>query len=946
MPRQSTITEIQLENLTACLTPAVAVLTELNDAFAPPFIQPISKTIASLIDLVQNVKQNKKECAQLLENIHQVLTLHKIYAYVEVQHDRNKIRQLFRNIEMNGLLKDCHAELDEAKKVFEVNTAAAMFKNIAEMKKDVEAKHKELLELISTISETHTTSDSSSVHLGVNELKNSSNSFSLLPSKPKIFYGRETELNDIMKILLDEPAPRIAILGGGMGKTSLARAVLHHSDTLTRFEKRFFVCAESANSSIGLAALIGLHVGLNPGPDLTKVVVPYFSKQPPYLLILDNLETVWEPVQSRGTLEEFLSLLTDVKHLGLMITMRGTTRPAKVQWTRPFLLPLQPLSDNAARQTFMDVTDGCYPIKDFSQLLSFTNNMPLAVDLLAHLVTSDSKELLSLLSILPNGLSDAELVQSKLPISNILSLREHIQQFLPPSPALVHSLRKHFYKLLDLYKKCNGEQMRLLVGQITLNLGNLQEVLQRGLDASDPNLFDTIYCGISLNSFYSFAHWGVAPVMEHIQHILPGIADHRIQIQFIIEVLKSCRDYNLGLQLENLIIQGISHFEHVYDPCLESKFYSAASFFEDFKSDSSRSLQFANKALQLAKLSGDSNRQYAKEVQQLSELSMDLYKSAIALNLQAVLGNYHKSMAQLSKVKALMEICGMSGSSAGHHIITIQAEIHFSKSEYTQAQRIYSDIAGTSPDKMPHEYAAACANLANIDIQIGGPTKNIWKNLNIASEIHKSKGLNLGIMECNVFEACINLREHAFHLAQIKFQKSLLCTAELKSFSLEQLADIKAWPTCEEQARWPVIHLSFAHQVQEKLAFHKALLFLGDVFMVNEDDDTALALYTVALEGFIHMDVHRSQAQCMLRLGDLAQKHGNTTAAVAHWQAARPLFERSSQTKDVAEIDSRLATVEKSREEALIALANLKAPDQQLNDIFTFEEPPERVALV
>ncbi|KAJ6480915.1 P-loop containing nucleoside triphosphate hydrolase protein, partial [Mycena sanguinolenta] len=370
-----------------------------------------------------------------------------------------------------------------------------------------------------------------------------------LPSKPKIFYGRETELNDIMKILLDQPAPRIAILGGGgMGKTSLARAALHHPDTPTKFEQRFFVSAEPATSSIELAALIGLHIGLNPGKDLTKAVVQYFSERPPCLLILDNLETVWEPLQSRGVLEEFLSLLTDVKHLGLMITMRGTTRPAKVQWTHPFLLPLQPLSDNAAQQTFMDVTDGSYPIEDFSQLLSFTDNMPLAVDILAHLVdyeglenvltrwktektsmlsvgydrksnldasihlslsssqiTSDSKELLSLLSILPNGLSDAELVQTKLPISNVLSckaallatslayqnsnkrlmvlmpVREHIQQFLPPSPALVHSLCKHFYKLLELYEKCNGEQMHPVVGQITLNLANLQEVLQRGI---------------------------------------------------------------------------------------------------------------------------------------------------------------------------------------------------------------------------------------------------------------------------------------------------------------------------------------------------------------------------------------------------------------------------------------------------------------------------------
>ncbi|KAJ6488918.1 P-loop containing nucleoside triphosphate hydrolase protein, partial [Mycena sanguinolenta] len=449
---------------------------------------------------------------------------------------------------MNDQVKDCYAELDEARKIFEVGTVGAVFKDIGEMKKATEIKHKELLELISTMSETDTTTDGSSVHFGINEVQNSSNSFSLLPSKPKIFYGRETEVTHIMRIL-GHKSPRIAILGGGgMGKTSLARAVLHHPDTLVRFEQRFFVNAEPATTSIELAALIGLHVGPNPGKDLTTAVVQYFSGTSSCLLILDNLETVWEPLQSRGGIEEFLSLLTDIEQLGLIITMRGTERPAKVQWTHPFLWPLQSLSDNATQQTFMDLTDNSHSIEDLKHLLSFTDNMPLAVDLLAHLVdyegletvlahwetektsmlsvgydrkssldasislslsspriTSDSKQLLSLLSILPNGLSDAELVQSKLPIFHILNckaillatslayqtsdkrlmvlrpIREHIQQFLPPSPSLIHTLHKHFYSLLELYQKYNDEQLHPVIQQITANLGNLQEVLQHSL---------------------------------------------------------------------------------------------------------------------------------------------------------------------------------------------------------------------------------------------------------------------------------------------------------------------------------------------------------------------------------------------------------------------------------------------------------------------------------
>jgi Cdc6-like AAA superfamily ATPase len=144
----------------------------------------------------------------------------------------------------------------------------------------------------------------------------------MLPSEPKIFHGRESELFDILQ-LLKMKAPRIAILGtGGMGKTSLARAVLHHAEVSAQYtQHRYFVACDSATSKVELAALIGAHLGLRPGKDLTQAVCQYFTTGPPSLLVLDNLETVWEPVECRGDIEEFLSLLTDVQHLSLVVSV-------------------------------------------------------------------------------------------------------------------------------------------------------------------------------------------------------------------------------------------------------------------------------------------------------------------------------------------------------------------------------------------------------------------------------------------------------------------------------------------------------------------------------------------------------------------------------------------------------------------------------------------------
>jgi hypothetical protein len=104
-----------------------------------------------------------------------------------------------------------------------------------------------------------------------------------------------------------------------MGKTNLARAVVHHTAITVKYEHRFFIACDSVATKLELAALIGAHLGLRPGEDLTQAVVQHFSSSPPSLLILDNFETLWEPADSRHDVEEFLSLLTDVNHLALMV---------------------------------------------------------------------------------------------------------------------------------------------------------------------------------------------------------------------------------------------------------------------------------------------------------------------------------------------------------------------------------------------------------------------------------------------------------------------------------------------------------------------------------------------------------------------------------------------------------------------------------------------------
>ncbi|KAJ7268888.1 P-loop containing nucleoside triphosphate hydrolase protein, partial [Mycena rebaudengoi] len=339
----------------------------------------------------------------------------------------------------------------------------------------------------------------------------------MLPPSPKIFHGRDLELNSVITILLQDSA-RIAILGaGGMGKTTLAIAAVQNSQVESKYSQRYFVSCQSTPTCVELASMIADHLGLEKQSNLSSTIVQYFTHSPQSLLVLDNFETPWEPSSSRSEVEEFLSLLTDIPQLALVITMRGAERPEKVKWTRPFLSPLHPLPHFAALQTFFDVADNTHEEESVNQLLELTGNLPLAVSLIASVAGAEgcgsaiarwktesthmlsdgydkrssldisimlsftssrmspgAQDLLSILSMLPNGFTDADLLQAELPITDILAskttllrtalafvdqekriqvlapIREHILHAHPPKNALKLKLCKHFHNLLSL----------------------------------------------------------------------------------------------------------------------------------------------------------------------------------------------------------------------------------------------------------------------------------------------------------------------------------------------------------------------------------------------------------------------------------------------------------------------------------------------------------------
>jgi hypothetical protein len=324
--------------------------------------------------------------------------------------------------------------------------------------------------------------------------------------------------------------------------------------------------------------------------------------------------------------------------------MRGAERPAKVQWTRPFVPPLKPLHQEAARQTFVDIADNGHSPEEVDKVLSLADNMPLAINLLAQLVDSEgcsnvlskwqeektslisqgydqrsnldlsislslssprlkffphSRELLSLLSMLPDGLSDAELVQSRLPIDNILGckaallrtslayadehnrlkalvpIREYMQKIEPPTNALVQALHKHFQQLLEFYVEYYGTQSSsTIVARISSNLANIQNVLRNKLQQGPLDLESSIYCICHLNQFSRFTGRGFIPLTLQIPNLLPDLANHRLEVYFYAELFSSHYYYSISSP-ETLVSQVLKHFESLDDSevkCMDTLF--------------------------------------------------------------------------------------------------------------------------------------------------------------------------------------------------------------------------------------------------------------------------------------------------------------------------------------------------------------------------------------
>ncbi|KAJ7219102.1 hypothetical protein GGX14DRAFT_515889 [Mycena pura] len=219
----------------------------------------------------------------------------------------------------------------------------------------------------------------------------------VLPRIPRHFCGREETINAVVTTIIDPAPGRVAILGSaGIGKTSVASMVLFDPRVVECFSnRRFFISCDAAGGKDDLLTAIAGPLGLQGNKPQTKILDALGDSEHRSVIVLDNFESPWETTESsKKEVENFLTALCALDTLAVVITMRGSERPAGVKWSRPSLPQLGPLDVKSARRAFLALSDCLEDDPYIDPLLTAIDCVPLAIALMANLTETDSTEIL------------------------------------------------------------------------------------------------------------------------------------------------------------------------------------------------------------------------------------------------------------------------------------------------------------------------------------------------------------------------------------------------------------------------------------------------------------------------------------------------------------------------------------------------------------------------
>lgn len=200
-------------------------------------------------------------------------------------------------------------------------------------------------------------------------------------ARPPRLIGRDPDVASLVAALLAGKPVNLLLHGtGGVGKTTLSRAVATHHAIIEHFDvSRWPVPLETATDATTVATAIIRAIGLDPATNNFDDALRHLDDETPKLLVLDNLETPWR-AQPRET-EALLARLAAAKGLSLIATLRGEQQPLEPAWHPHPLAPLLPADAAELFRQIAPIIDADDP--DLPPLLQALGGLPLAIELVA-----------------------------------------------------------------------------------------------------------------------------------------------------------------------------------------------------------------------------------------------------------------------------------------------------------------------------------------------------------------------------------------------------------------------------------------------------------------------------------------------------------------------------------------------------------------------------------
>ncbi|KAJ7588718.1 hypothetical protein C8J56DRAFT_889482 [Mycena floridula] len=815
-----------------------------------------------IFETIENVKSNKEKCLIMTEQVYELIcavinccedaiklapaflhsililtsTFQKVFSFTRDHTGGSLVKRLLHHPQAAMLMEDCISSLEHALTLFKVQSNIMTAARMAEMQTIATKRHQELLDIINQPSELDM----------LHELRQSSSSVSvLLPAAPKIFHGRQNELEHIINVLTQNETAQVAILGpGGIGKTSLAHTTLHHPQIMEKFGPCcYWIACDSSESANDLIVMISTHFGINGQNRLHAILTCIREMARPVLLILDNLETPWEQRGKQREVEDMLSHLTGLDNLSVMSDQPKYNGPDH------FFLLLDPsLASSETTRGMLSVNDN-----GFNKQSNLEKSIEISLHSARFKSVPNAQHLLSILSYLPDGITLVEFKQISFAFSDLSHCRltlhhtslayitvddrlkllapvkEYIQKTYPPPAASIISMRTYFFDMIKLAAEIY--KTPALLHKFTSNIGNIQFTLRIALINPDlATIRPVLDLLFGLSHLYYVANIGLFDLIQSCFKIIEALPDNS---------------------------QLLGHYYMTI--------YWTIPHHEAWHAEEKQMMELILMSIEKA-----------YEIQDSSCIAWGFYRLSVAQNTLDQPKGALKSL-QISQMEAHI----LGDLFLEFASITSQIEVHIDLGNLTYAAHLIDEA----------DVFINCLNLSQTD------KETIYQEIINMPSPQNDKEQSL------IHQAWASYYFHRVKdFAQVRYHctRCLLLdpnTLNARAICMQFLGDVEMIqnsPTVAEKDY--IVVLAFSTLRSRAVMTLDALHRLGNVYWIRDKDElTVFNLFEMMLEAYTVRDIHMSRGHCMVRLAEILAIRGEADQAKEYLAQAIPLFEISLQ---------------------------------------------------